>query len=293
MDNLLKKGIILATLSLFIMLQIVSCGGGSDSDTMQPQGEAPTPLNITILLDLSDRITKPDKSENTKNLQYERDSMLLMNIQKSFYNNQTPNGKFKAIGNKIKVICYPHPQDESCLSNMKIDMGISDAGEINNKKALLMAMDTVWNSGINHLYNQAREEVRKDKNYPGSDIWSFFNGPAEVECIDEGFRNILLILTDGYIYHKNSWHKNGNVCRGILSNTLEKQTSIESVCNKYDNLEVMFLEINPENGTPDEFNKIQTLLTDWCTNMGIQNVKVVQTNSPTTTIQYINKFIGW
>ncbi|MBR4803664.1 MAG: hypothetical protein IK032_03400, partial [Bacteroidales bacterium] len=109
----------------------------------------------------------------------------------------------------------------------------------------------------------------------------------------DGYRNIVLILTDGYIYHKNSWRKIGNVCRGISSNTLDKQTSIESVGNKYDNLEVMFLEINPENGTPDEFNKIQTLLTDWCTNMGIQNVKVVQTNSPTTTIQYIDKFIGW
>ena len=55
----------------------------------------------------------------------------------------------------------------------------------------------------------------------------------------------------------------------------------------------MFLEINTSKGTPEEFDKIEKLLTDWCNNMGIQKVKVVQTNSPQTTKSYVDKFIGW
>lgn len=284
MNNLLKKGFFLATL-LLLMLQTISCGTGPT----QHQSEAPIPLNITVLLDLSDRINLMDKSGNTQTTQLEKDSMLLMNIQKSFYNNQAPNGKFKAIGNKIKIICYPFPEDETSLSNLEFDMTISDANEIPSKKNLLKSMDSLWNYGISDIYRQ----TLKTNKFIGSDIWGFFNSDAEVYCNEDRYRNILLILTDGYLYHINSFTKEGTVFTGIAPQYLNVQTAIKPVSKKYDNLEVMFLEINPWKGTPNEFNKIEKLLTEWCTDMGIQKVKVVQTNSPNTTIKYIDKFIGW
>lgn len=287
----------LSTLLLISLSVIFSCDGCVGKSESTQKGEDAnntiTPLNITVLLDLSDRIKQDDNTGNTKYIQLEKDSILLMNIQKSFYNNQAPNGKFKVVGNRIKVICYPYPQDVSKLEDMEFDMKVNDPNDISNKQKQLLSMDSAWKTGISYIYRQAKVEVDKDPKFPGSDIWSFFNGPVEVECVEDGYRNILLILTDGYIYHKNSWKKNGTVCRGILSETLKSQTAIEPINKEYENLEVMFLEINTSKGTPEEFDKIEKLLTDWCNNMGIQKVKVVQTNSPQTTKSYVDKFIGW
>ena len=43
-----------------------------------------------------------------------------------------------------------------------------------------------------------------DGDYIGSDIWEFFRNKVKDYCIKDDRRNILFILTDGYMYHKDS-----------------------------------------------------------------------------------------
>lgn len=263
----------------------------NDNGAVNPTGTKIKPLNITVMLDLSDRLTHKGANDNLS--QIEKDSTILMDIQKNFYSRQYNSGRMNPTQDKIQVICHPYPtisNINSMIEDMAVDLSITSGSDIKNNKKELKEMNNIWSSNISSIY---RQTIKTGK-FLGSDIWGFFNKDAKVQCIRPNHRNILIILTDGYIYHKNNWAKTSdNVYTGIVPKTVNTQKAISPVKTKYNDLEVLFLEINPSPGNTATFNKIDQLITDWCTSMGIQHVEVVQTNLPTQTQKYIDNFIGW
>lgn len=251
------------------------------------------PLNITILLDLSNRVLRPKGLQDSYN-QRMKDSIILMAIQSKFYDYKYEFGRLRFTPDMINVVCYPYPNDQDInriVTDMEVNTAIKTKADIPIVHQKLKDMKSIWNRGINQIYQRTIE----DKQWVGSDIWGFFNYQADVECIKKDFRNIVIILTDGYIEHINNWRKTGpNEYTGISSKTINNQTAITPVKNKYNNLEILFLEINPlPNTPPNEFDKIEKLIKDWCNNMEAKQVDVVRTDMPKTTQKYINKFIGW
>ncbi len=251
------------------------------------------PLNITVMLDLSNRIIRNDG--NQANIpQAEKDSTILMNIQKGFYKRQYKNGMMNFTQDKIQVICYPNPSlsnINNIISDMAVDLTISGGPSIANNKRMLRAMEGTWSSSISSIYRQ----TIASSNWVGSDIWGFFAKDAEMLCVKQDHRNILIILTDGYIQYTKNWEQTSpNVYTGILPRTVKNQTAITPTGKNYnDKLEVLFLEINPLSARTSDFNKIEQLITSWCNGMGIKKMQVVQTNLPTHTQKYIDSFIGW
>lgn len=286
--------IIAALLAVVLAVILFSKSGKKtdDSDASASDVNKIRPLNITVMLDLSDRVARKDGgSANIP--QSDKDSTILMNIQQKFYARQYNGGKMNVTQDKIQVICYPNPSIaniNSMISDMSVDLTITDGKSIQNNKKTLKAMQMVWSSNVSEIYRQTLQT----KKWVGSDIWGFFNKAAKVQCIRPNHRNILVILTDGYIYYKNNWTQTSpGFYTGIVPKTVNSQKAISPVKTTYDDLEVLFLEINPLSGSANEFNKIDQLISDWCTGMGIQHIEVVQTGLPTLTQKYIDNFIGW
>jgi len=264
----------------------------NETSTKSTQTIKSKPLNITIFLDLSDRIMRTGgPGDNIQ--QVEKDSTIIMSIQQKFYDRQYKNGKLHFTKDKIRVICYPAPQlstVDKTIRDLEVDLNSKGQNAIKDIKGKLNTMQSNWSKSVSSIYRQ----TLRTQQWVGSDIWKFFNGPANVQCVDNNYRNILIILTDGYIYHKNSWQMTQqNEYTGIAPKTVNTQKAITPVNKKYTNLEVMFLEINTFTGKPTEFNKIEQLINDWCDGMGIKNIEVVETDLPNQTQKYIDKFIGW
>src|SRR5690606_9155306 len=54
------------------------------------------------------------------------------------------------------------------------------------------------------IYALAKKDAGTNGGYPGSDIWRFFKDKVEDYSINDCTRNILVILTDGYMFHENT-----------------------------------------------------------------------------------------
>ncbi len=62
----------------------------------------------------------------------------------------------------------------------------------------------------------------KKSNYPGSDIWRFFKDNVQDYSIDNCHRNILVILTDGYMFYENTQMTEGNRTSYLTPNSLKR-----------------------------------------------------------------------
>src|SRR4051812_4911464 len=101
-------------LSIIFILFILSCGQEKSSSSEQSTGisqnkvQSHTQLNLTILLDLSDRINpqkNPDKPEH-----YEKDIALIKYLSEYFVKEMEAKGTYMAKG-KMKIIFSPKPED--------------------------------------------------------------------------------------------------------------------------------------------------------------------------------------
>lgn len=241
------------------------------------------PLNISVFLDLSDRLTRPMTPS-----QMSRDTTIVnqlvdLFIQKSF--ECKPN--LLNSDNHIKIFFYPTPCDPNInnLSNC-LDVDLKELRGAEKRKNLITMKDNINNS-LTKIY----ENTLQSKNWIGSDIWGFFSDKKIDQCLRKGNRNIIVILSDGYIYDINNKQQNVDSFSYILPNTLSMKSSNLLVRNKgLDNLEVLMMEINPYNiGHKDKMEKI---IQSWFKDMGVKKVKLYATDIPSNTKNFISEFIN-
>ena len=129
-----------------------------------------------------------------------------------------------------------------------------------------------------------------DKNWIGSDIWGFFKKQVDTYCIREDARNVIVILTDGYLFYAPNKQKDGNNYSYILPQTLTNPNSGLIVSRQgLEDLEVLMLEINPYD--PKHQDQMEAILQNWFKNMGVQNMYVGETDQPSNTKLIIDKFL--
>ena len=128
------------------------------------------------------------------------------------------------------------------------------------------------------------------KNWIGSDIWGFFKKQIDTYCIREDARNIIVILTDGYLFYAPNKIKDGDNYNYILPQTLMNPNSGLIVSRQgLENIEVLMLEINPYD--PKHQDKIESVLQNWLKDMGVQKMFVGETDQPSNTKLIIDKFM--
>lgn len=290
---------------LFTALFCFSCGNNQKKTGNKEKAEVVNEdkqLNITFLLDLSDRI-EPTKYPNSPE-HYQRDIALIDEFVSVFKSNMKEGGVLKMRG-KMRVLFNPAPKDPAInqiAQKLDINTSIMKNAE---KKRLYNSIQEDYNENLRTIY----EKTLKTKNYIGSDIWRFFKNDVKNFAIDDNpiYRNILVIITDGYIYHEDTKFKEGNRMSYILPQTakslgLTKSDWEEKIdkmdfgliapCKGLDNLEVLILEVNPtKNNSPYEEDILKKVLKKWLSEMGVKHSEIYSTDLPNNTKINIGNFM--
>lgn len=270
--------------------------GPANTSVIKKAGDAN--LNISFLLDLSDRID-PKKYPNKSMEFYERDVAYIKSVSEAF-DTHMRNKKVRQMNDQIQVFFDPEPQNNNVNAiskNLKF--------LINRQNASLELLDEIKNTYASKPL-EIYELAINDNNFIGSDTWRFFKDKVKDYSIEEDHRNILVIFTDGYIYHENTKMKEGNktsyitpqVIRNYGLNTKAWQEKMEK--NEYgyipattnlQNLEVLVLGINPDPKNPYEKEVIMKYWTDWFEAMEVGRYEIKTADLPSDLDKIIKTFI--
>lgn len=278
----MKKLISIGLLAVAVMSVVLSACGNK-SKAVDVENVEKLPLNISVYLDLSDRLTR-DLTPS----QMERDTAVINHLIDLFIEDCLKNGKIVKSKNHFQVFFYPAPQNSEIAllaRGLNIDLSKSEVGK---KKGLLKNMKAQFQTNLEQIYNDAIQEQK----WVGCDIWGFFsNKTVDNLCVREGYRNILVILTDGYLYHAENKVVDGNSYSYVLPQTLELKNSSLIVKRKdLSNLEVLMLEVNPY--SPKQHDALIAILEKWFIGMGVEKFVVSETSLPVNTAVYIDNFVN-
>jgi len=261
------------------------------------QTRVPQNLNISFLLDLSDRID-PKKYPSSTMQFYQRDVEYIKSIKKAFLNH-VQQKKIIQLNDQMQVFFDPEPQDPSIN---KLSQQLKINFDKTTSKESLKNVDKVFSEVPLKIYQSAI----KDNKYIGSDIWKFFKKKAQDYCIKENHRNILIIITDGYMYHKNSQFMDENKSSFITPkfiksknlNTVNYKEIIEKsklgfipATHGLQDLEIIVLGINPSKNNPFEEDVINKYWTDWLSAMNVKKFYLKSADLPSDLDPVIQKII--
>lgn len=298
---------------IFIAVFFQSCSGSGDDVKADNTGgiakqtsNTSKHLNINILIDLSNRI---DPAINKREpSQKERDIQIIKSFCSAFKSNVDAHNAFKAQA-KIRVFFDPEPNDPQVASIAQslnascIAGNTPDAAKRN--KLIYRSLDSNFSDGLNKIYNLALSK----KDYPGSNIFRFMKDDVK-RCIEEPskFRNVLVILTDGYIYSKNEKYNEGNRYsyiernfdhfnkfrnRELLKSQFDSQNfGLIKVNDNLQDLEVVVMEVSPPVDYPVDYDIINRYWSKWLTEMGVEKFDIVKTDQPVYTEKRINDFLS-
>lgn len=251
-------------------------------------------LNISILLDLSDRIE--DQKVKPK------DSAYLSSLAKVFVNH-VKNKKVVLLEDKMQLFFNPEPSNEA-INNIAENLKIAftkDTSKDDLKKAT-----ELYSKYPVELYEYAEDDAKEMGGYPGSDIWRFFKGNVKDYCIDDCHRNILVILTDGYMYYNNTVINEGNKTSYLTPNSLGKlklnssnwkqkikanQLGFIPATNHLNDLEVLVIGITSNNSNHYAQDIIETYWSNWFDAMGVKKHKIKNAGLPSNIEKVIADFI--
>jgi hypothetical protein len=290
--------------SIIIILFILFIINGCKTTVENKKLIRPYHLNISVLLDLSDRIDTIKFSKQPQ--QYLRDISAVEIIVKYFkeYISQPEKGTFNS-NDKLKIYFHPVPNDPEIANiaqKLYIDLEEIDIPE---KKKIFKELDSVFTENLKKIYFKTMEE----KKYIGSDIWRFMKDEVMMKCIekDTTFRNILIIITDGYIYwehNKLNLNNRFNYITGAFShfNQFRDPILLSSkfdnddygfikVQENLDNLEILVLEVSPPIEYPQDFDIIKKYWTKWFDEMRVKKYDIEKTDLPINTKNNIYYFL--
>tara|TARA_R110001592_G_scaffold20205_1_gene82306 strand:+ start:1916 stop:2818 length:903 start_codon:yes stop_codon:yes gene_type:complete len=255
-------------------------------------------LNISILLDLSDRIDTL-KYPNNAMQYYKRDVGYLKSIASAF-SYKTSYKKSRKLNDKIQMYFDPepsNPQINSLSNSLKVHINRD-----NGTKDFIDNVPDFYEKNSLKIY----ELALKDNNFIGSDIWGFFKNKVEDFCIEKESRNILILLTDGYIYHKDSKRNEENLSSYVTPQTIRANDLINSnwktkieegnfgfipINTDLSNLEVLVLGINPSKKNQYDDEVIKKYWSDWFSKMNVKKFELKNSNLPSNMDKIINDFI--
>jgi hypothetical protein len=285
--------------SLLFLVVSFSCKEEKEEDNA-PEAVKDTSgnLNVSILLDLSDRIS-PQKYPNPTMEYYLRDVGYINSVYDAF-SQHIKGKKIMQMDDRLQLFFDPpplNPDINSISKSLKIEL---NKGNVSNE--LLADIEKKYKSEPLKLYQLAI----KDNNYVGSDTWTFFKNRIDDYCIDDNHRNILVILTDGYIFYKNSLMQEGNMTSFLTPERIRQNgLNVSSWSDKFNseklgflkanndlsNLEILVLGINPSPNNPYEEEVIKAYWTKWFEDMKVKHYEIRSTDLPSNVDKVIREFV--
>ncbi|MEN3323692.1 hypothetical protein VP395_08130 [Mariniflexile soesokkakense] len=252
-------------------------------------------LNISILLDLSDRIEEAKIKE--------KDSAYLSSLSKVFVDH-VKHKKLILLEDRIQLFFNPEPSDTD-INNIAKELKVVFTKQ--SYKTQIEETVSLYALKPSQLYDLAKKDAIKAGGYPGSDIWSFFKYNAADYCIDTCHRNILIILTDGYMYHNKAVMKEKNRTSYLTPNSLnalklnkgnwkdemeKKDLGFIPATTHLNDLEVLIIGITSRNDeNPYSYEIIEAYWNKWFDDMGVKKYKIKNADIPSSIEKVISDFI--
>ena len=294
------KNIFKTILMVILLVSIFSCKQEPDKEKNEVSIKKPTAenFNLSILIDLSDRISLK-KNPNPTMEYYQRDLGYIKSVSETF-TQHLKEKRIRQIDDKMQLFFNPEPLDQK-INSISKDLRIS-IDKNNASKDLLNSINANYAAKTSKIYKSAI----KDDNYIGSDIWSFFDNKVKDQCIENGYRNILIILTDGYMFYEGTVIKEKNRTTYITPelirknglNTQDWEKKIKNqdfgfikINSDLSNLEVLVLGINPTKSNPYEEKVIKAYWTKWFSEMKIKHFEIKNADLPSNMGKIIQDFI--
>lgn len=276
-------------------------------------------LNIIIVPDLSGRIN--DTLNNPS--QIENDKKLLNYIYERFSSESIRKHPTNAKDHLI-VDVTGHNQANGnfrvLADSLNYDLSIV------TKQSTRLYFEThkaKFSENINKLYTLAR--IRPQ----GADYWDYFNNDLNKNLkrstLLENYRNVIVIISDGYLEAQNknetgvAFYTGGYSQRMQVFNKLRSGESMEQALSgsvspimdcqsHFKNLEVLLLEVNPrhvkskqepvDKGTPQDARILRSIWTNWFKRLEVKNASketVFNTrfDANDKTLRVIDDFFGW
>ena len=296
--------------ALFVLLAFVTSGCGPDPETTTDPGSSPTTtaapsdqqLNVTVLLDLSDRVSPEAHPASPPHA--ERDAEAVGAVVEAFLAEMQAKGAFASKG-RIRTLFSPTPDNAEVnavaqrLSKDLRGMGPAD------KKAVFDGLAAEYESGLEAMY----ASVLSQDEYVGADVWRFFkDGDAARYAVDPdpGVRNVLVVVTDGYAFHEQSRDRQDNRTAFVTGPFLDgeglrasgwRETFDSGDYGFIDpgvqlpNLDVLVLEVDPAEGHPNDLDVIKAYWSKMFEEMGVQRYEILKSDLPTNTRPLILQFL--
>ncbi|WP_264530939.1 hypothetical protein [Flavobacterium sp. N502540] len=285
---------------LVLLTSIFSCKQESDKGEKETSSKNTISenYNISILLDLSDRISL-EKNPNPTMEYFQRDLGYIKSASEAF-TQHLKSKRIRQIDDRMQLFFNPEPLDpeiNTTAKNLRIVMDKNNAS-----KKLLNSINTNYTAQTSKIYDSAI----KDNRFIGSDIWNFFDTKVKDQCIKNEYRNILIVLTDGYMYHENTVIAEGNRTTYITPEFIRKNKlntkdwdkklheqdyGFIKIGESLPNLEILVLGINPGKNNPYEEKVIKAYWTKWFTEMKINRFEIKNADLPSNMDQIIKNFI--
>lgn len=283
-------------LILLIALISINCAKEGNIHSNSPYKN----LNVTILLDLSDRISIKKNPEQTN-----KDINVILTVVENFKDFLSKKGVVNS-EDKIKVIFYPtlnYELYQAIADSLNIDF---DKLQFAERKILYNKLSDLFLENVKKLYEMAS----RAKTYEGSDLFNYFKHRIVDDCIinDSNYINILVILTDGYIYHKNARFRIKNRFSYIIPQAeqikyFRNLENWEEIFHKNDyglikidndlsKLNILIAEVNPIYSSPKDYDIIKLYLSKWLEEQKVkkENYKILRTDLVSVNRNLINNF---
>lgn len=289
---------------LYLLTFVVSCNNNNEKNEEGKKSDQQSilsvnsNLNLSIFLDLSDRID-PMKYPNSTMQYYQRDLEYVNSVSDAF-ENHVKSKKTRQINDNISIYFHPEPKDSQInelSSHLKFKFDKN-----NSKLETINSVSSEYKTKVSKIYDL----TIKDNSYPGSDIWRFFEKNIVDYCVSLNHRNILVIMTDGYMYHEDSIIKSDNLSSFLLPGATTKNgLNHDDWLSKFDqsnfgfipleidlsNLEILVLGINPDTRNPFEGKVIERYWTKWFNDMKVKRIAIKESSLPSNMDQVIKDFI--
>lgn len=290
-------------LVILLINLLSSCSQGSNQEKTNKNNDSALHyknLNLTILLDLSDRISNKKNPD-----QYKKDIIFINNVLDAFKSYLNKKGVVES-EDKIKLIFYPVSMDDlyqEVADSLSVDFSKL---EFVDRKKTYENISAIYNRQLQKLYSIASNA----KIYTGSDLFNYFKHRIVDDCIStaSNYTNLLVILTDGYIYEKNSMYQEGNKFSYLVPEAqhvkifrklskweehFEKNNyGLIPLENDLSSLNVLIGEIHPIENSPKDFDILKKYWSDWLESQKVKKFKIIKTDINTLNRDIIFNFIN-
>ena len=289
-----KIQILFILCTVFIMLQFACKSDGKESISPLPKA-----VNIIVILDTSDRISKEKHSDQT-----EKDIEIVKGIVGQFERlvlNHLAESRVVKYPHRITFVVPDQPKVPAVPLEIMERLTIEDSGQGNSYPKFEEQRDKLL-LAINEVYKFAEGQKQT-----GSDIWDWFRARANYYL--QGDQNYIICLSDGYLNfdpdieakrRKRTFMQVGKLRN--ISNWKEKIQSEGLLATGRDfsryNVKFLMVEIalrrDKKTGViyTQDFEIIKEYWATWLTSMGITDSEFIEQINPGILKKEIEPFLS-